>query len=282
MDSKPVKPRLNKKQKAEKYGKKFKKDYLEFNKQWLGGSLEQMKAHVEASEAMREKADLEREDKVDRKGRARVEDNLAKMIEKEKGVVVRSLQIPKYTLDPAEKLRREIAFKVKSDSLKGYLTFTTTCGHLNIELFCSQAPTACENFLTLSESGYYTNLCFHRLIPGFMIQGGDPTKSGAGGRSCWGPPFQDEFTTLSHSSRGILSMANSGPNTNGSQFFITFAECIHLDGKHTVFGRVVGGMATLDAMEQTPTASSERPEKEIKVTGVQVYWNPFKFCRAEI
>lgn len=110
------------------------------------------------------------------------------------------------------------------------------------------------NFITLCNQGYYNGLTFHRHIPGFMIQTGDPTGTGTGGESAFKKPFKDEFDTrLSHCSRGILSMANSGPNTNGSQFFITFMATPHLDLKHTVFGRVVGGLATLDRLEEVRT-----------------------------
>jgi len=102
-------------------------------------------------------------------------------------------------------------------------------------------PKTAENFLELCESGYYTNTKFHRLIPGFMIQGGDPESTGKGGKAYFTgqPKFEDEFhPKLSHDQRGVLAMANSGPNSNGSQFYFTFKECPHLDNKHTVFGQV--------------------------------------------
>ncbi|GIL90944.1 hypothetical protein Vretifemale_18640 [Volvox reticuliferus] len=137
------------------------------------------------------------------------------------------------------------------------VTLHTNVGDLKIELFCEQAPRASENFLALCGSGYYDNVHFHRNIKGFMIQGGDPTGTGKGGRSIYPTPsgkFPDEINdSLKHTKRGILSMANSGPNTNGSQFFITYKAHAHLNGKYTVFGQVIDGMDVLDRMEKVPT-----------------------------
>lgn len=125
----------------------------------------------------------------------------------------------------------------------GFVQLDTSLGSLNLELYCIWVPKACENFFGLARRGYYNGTIFHRLIKNFMVQGGDPTGTGSGGGSIWGPPFPDDFHQhLSHDTRGVLSMANSGPNTNKSQFFITFRPCKHLDKKHTIFGRVVGGM----------------------------------------
>jgi peptidyl-prolyl cis-trans isomerase-like 3 len=108
-----------------------------------------------------------------------------------------------------------------------------------------------QNFLALCASGYYDGTIFHRNIKGFMIQGGDPTGTGRGGNSIWGRKFNDEIReSLKHNARGILSMANSGPNTNGSQFFISYAKQPHLNGLYTIFGRVIHGFETLDVMEK--------------------------------
>jgi len=108
---------------------------------------------------------------------------------------------------------------------------------------------------------------FHRVIPGFMIQGGDPKGDGTSGTSYFGKKFQDEFhPKISHTKRGILSMANSGPDSNGSQFYITFAATPHLDGKHSAFGELTGGKSTLDMMEEIPTGQNDRPVKKIKIT----------------
>jgi peptidyl-prolyl cis-trans isomerase-like 1 len=111
-------------------------------------------------------------------------------------------------------------------------------GEFSIELYWKHAPNTCRNFAELARRGYYNNTVYHRIIADFMIQGGDPTGTGRGGTSIYGKEFADELhPDLRHSGAGILSMANSGPNTNGSQFFITLAPCQHLDGKHTIFGR---------------------------------------------
>ena len=109
-----------------------------------------------------------------------------------------------------------------------------------------------------------------------MIQGGDPTGTGKGGQSVWDKPFADEFDSrLLHSERGILSMANSGPHSNGSQFFILYKSAPHLNYKHSVFGRIVGGLETLAAMEKTPTSEEDRPLKTIKIEGVTIFVNPY-------
>ena len=129
--------------------------------------------------------------------------------------------------------------------------------------------------MTLVERGYYNDTVFHRLIPGFMIQGGDPTGTGTGGESAFGQPFRDEFDSrLLHDKRGVLSMANAGANTNKSQFFITFQAARHLDLIHCVFGRVVGGNATLDRMESIGSDKKEAPLSEIKILGVLIIQSP--------
>lgn len=160
---------------------------------------------------------------------------------------------------------------------KGYVQVVTNLGVLNIELYCDKTPKACENFIKLSKSGYYNGTVFHRSIRNFMIQGGDPTGKGTGGESAWGKPFNDEFRpNLSHQGRGILSMANTGPNTNKSQFFITYRSCTHLDKKHTIFGKVVGGLNTLNEMERIETDDEDRPIEDIKIIEVVAFVDPFQ------
>ncbi|KAF9578083.1 Peptidyl-prolyl cis-trans isomerase cyp8, partial [Lunasporangiospora selenospora] len=150
---------------------------------------------------------------------------------------------------------------------KGYGSIVTNFGKLNVELFCDQTPRTCYNFIMLAKSGYYKDVKFHRKIKNFMLQGGDPTGTGRGGESFWKENFKDEFKgKLSHNARGILSMANKGPNTNSSQFFITFKPCVHLDGKHTVFGKIVGGMDVLDKLEMVPT--DENTDTPISPPGI--------------
>eukprot|EP01133_Synstelium_polycarpum_P003567 gene3567-4080_t len=165
----------------------------------------------------------------------------------------------------------------KKTKNKGYVRIKTNVGDLNVQLHCDLVPKACENFLELCEDGYYNGLIFHRLIKNFMVQGGDPTGTGTGGQSVWKRPFADEFKpSLSHSERGILSMANSGSNTNGSQFFITLRPCTHLDRKHTVFGKVVGGIEVLKTIELIKTDDDDRPTSQLKIVGTQVFENPFR------
>jgi peptidyl-prolyl cis-trans isomerase-like 1 len=127
-------------------------------------------------------------------------------------------------------------------------------------------PQTCKNFSTLAQRGYYNNLLVHRIIPNFMIQTGDPTGTGRGGSSIYGEKFEDEISPeLKHTGAGILSMANSGPNTNGSQFFITLAPTPWLDGKHTIFGRVTRGLGVLKRMGLVKTGVEDRPVEEVRV-----------------
>lgn len=166
---------------------------------------------------------------------------------------------------------------------KGYVRVITNFGMLNLELHCEMVPKPCENFIKHCVSGYYRDTIFHRLIRNFMIQGGDPTGTGKGGESAWGGPFKDHFKpNLTHSGRGILSMANSGPDTNKSQFFITFRSAHHLDGKHTVFGKVVGGLDTLDKMEKVETNKHDKPKEEIKIEDIVIFVNPFEEVDEEL
>ncbi|XP_072163471.1 RING-type E3 ubiquitin-protein ligase PPIL2-like [Diadema setosum] len=166
---------------------------------------------------------------------------------------------------------------------KGYVRMTTNKGMLNIELRCDLVPKTCENFLKLCANGYYKGTKFHRSIKNFMIQGGDPTGTGTGGESAWGGAFKDEFkSNLSHTGRGILSMANSGPDTNKSQFFITFRSCKYLDRKHTVFGSVVGGLETLVAMEKVETDKKDRPVEDIIIQDTVIFVDPYEEVDKEI
>jgi len=156
------------------------------------------------------------------------------------------------------------------------VTLHTDVGEVKLELHCDQCPKACENFLALCASGYYDNTVIHRNIKEFMVQMGDPTGKGRGGECIWGGKFDDEFLdTLKHNTRGILSMANNGPNTNGSQFFITYGKQPHLDNKYTIFGKVIDGWDTLDELEKIPvTEKTFKPLTEIRVKGVTIHANP--------
>lgn len=177
----------------------------------------------------------------------------------------------------------------------------TDMGDIKIKLFPDKAPKAVENFVTHSKNNYYNGLIFHRVINDFMIQGGDPTGTGMGGESIWGHSFEDEFTHLLHNLRGALSMANAGPNTNGSQFFIVQAnECPEnmlsqmealadrgfpteiaeaykesggtpwLDFHHTVFGQVKAGMDIVDKIAGVKTDSNGRPQSDVIINEIRI------------
>ena len=144
----------------------------------------------------------------------------------------------------------------------------TTMGTIKLELSADQTPATAENFIKLSNNGFYNGVNFHRVIDGFMIQGGCPHGDGSGGP---GYEIKDEFVpSLKHDGPGILSMANAGPNTGGSQFFITLVPTPWLDGKHTVFGKVVDGMDVVRDIGKTPTDPNNRPRKEVKIKSVQI------------
>ena len=180
---------------------------------------------------------------------------------------------------------------------------STTKGDIVLRLFPEAAPKTVENFTTLIDRGYYDGIIFHRVIPDFMIQGGDPTGTGRGGESIWGERFEDEFHKDYHNIVGALSMANAGPNTNGSQFFIVHGPTVAddiieqmeaagerlgysrdvidgykekggafwLDGKHTVFGQVIEGMDVVDAIAACERNSMDRPDEDIVIERAQTY-----------
>jgi peptidyl-prolyl cis-trans isomerase-like 3 len=169
------------------------------------------------------------------------------------------------------------------------VTLHTTHGDLKIEIFCESVPRTAENFLALCASGAYDGTPFHRIVPDFMAQGGDTSLSphntaddpiAKGGVSIWGDYFDDEIKVpaLRHSTRGMVSMANKGPSTNGSQFFIIFKEAPHLDGKNTVFGRVIEGAqegGTLQIIEGIEVDKKYRPKNEkVTVEKVTIHANP--------
>ena len=142
----------------------------------------------------------------------------------------------------------------------------TNQGLIEIKLFPDLAPKACENFIGLIENGYYEGIIFHRVIKKFMIQGGDPTGTGTGGSSLWGVPFKDEVSSeVKFDKPGLLAMANSGPNTNGSQFFITTTKASWLNMRHTIFGEVISGYDVVEKIENVSTGSLDKPIVEQKI-----------------
>lgn len=144
--------------------------------------------------------------------------------------------------------------------------FETASGDISLELYPNLAPKAVENFISLIKSGYYDGIIFHRVIAGFMIQGGDPTGTGTGGKSTWGKSFEDEFSPYAlFDKEGVLAMANSGKNTNGSQFFITVAPTPWLNGYHTIFGKVVDGMNVIKKIENVSVDRNSKPLNEQKI-----------------
>lgn len=150
--------------------------------------------------------------------------------------------------------------------------FETSMGNFDIELFAREVPKTVENFVGLATKKYYDGVTFHRVIDDFMIQGGDPTGTGMGGESYWGGKFEDEFRMdLKHDEAGILSMANAGPNTNGSQFFITLVPTPWLNGRHTVFGKVISGLDVVKAIGKVKTTKpGDKPVEDVVMNSVRI------------
>ncbi|OAV93164.1 hypothetical protein PTTG_05410 [Puccinia triticina 1-1 BBBD Race 1] len=147
----------------------------------------------------------------------------------------------------------------------------TSMGVIQLELYAHHAPKTCHNFSELANRGYYNGTVFHRVIADFMAQGGDPTGTGRGGRSIYGDKFEDEIhPELRFTGAGILAMANSGPNTNTSQFFLTLAPTPHLDKKHTIFGRVYEGLKVLERIGSVNVDSEDRPREPVKILKARV------------
>ncbi|KAF8323406.1 hypothetical protein DL93DRAFT_2128988 [Clavulina sp. PMI_390] len=142
----------------------------------------------------------------------------------------------------------------------------TSLGEIELELYWDHAPKTCKNFAELTKRGYYNGVVWHRIIPDFMAQTGDPTGTGRGGTSIYGGRFEDEIhPELRFVGAGILAMANAGPNTNGSQFFITLAPTPFLDNKHTIFGRVSSGMRVVQRLGAVATDGNDRPREDVKI-----------------
>jgi peptidylprolyl isomerase len=157
------------------------------------------------------------------------------------------------------------AAKIEKLKEKSIVALETNRGIIELKLFPDIAPLACENFIGLVEKGYYDGIIFHRVIKDFMIQGGDPAGTGTGGESIWGKPFIDEVSeNVKFDKPGILAMANSGPDTNMSQFFITTKAASHLNMNHTIFGEVISGLDAVKMIENAPT-EKDKPVDEQKI-----------------
>lgn len=151
------------------------------------------------------------------------------------------------------------------------IVMETNKGKIEIRLFPSVAPKACENMISLAKKDYYNGVIFHRVIKDFMIQGGDPTGTGMAGESIWGESFEDEVDVdLTFDKPGLLAMANAGPNTNGSQFFITTTETPWLHLRHTIFGEVIKGYDVVEAIEGVETDAGDKPLEAVKILSVSV------------
>mmetsp|Transcript_159 Transcript_159/g.458 ORF Transcript_159/g.458 Transcript_159/m.458 type:complete len:184 (+) Transcript_159:69-620(+) len=147
-----------------------------------------------------------------------------------------------------------------------FVVFETSVGDFAVELYSQHAPRTAFNFRELARRRYYDDTTFHRVVRNFVVQGGDPTGTGRGGRSVYGEKFADEVTReLKHVGAGVLSMANSGPDTNASQFFVTLAPCPWLDGKHTIFGRIAAGLGTIKKLGMVAVDGSDRPRDAVTV-----------------
>lgn len=179
----------------------------------------------------------------------------------------------KAALVPAKPIKERDEIRFSRIKKKGYIRLVTNLGVINLELHTDITPKTCENFISLCKKGYYNNMKFHRSIRHFMIQCGDPD----GGSKEPDPGFKDEIVgRLHHEGRGVLSCI-CGPNTNKTQFFLTYRSCKHLDGKHSVFGRVVGGAeTTLSAMEKIGTDNKDRPVEDIIIEQTQIFVDPFE------
>uniref|UniRef100_A0A6B2G0T6 Peptidyl-prolyl cis-trans isomerase n=1 Tax=Myxobolus squamalis TaxID=59785 RepID=A0A6B2G0T6_MYXSQ len=164
-----------------------------------------------------------------------------------------------------------IVGNLMADNNNELVCLNTSMGAVYVELYWLHAPKTCNNFYELTKRGYYSNTKFHRLIKNFIIQGGDPTGTGKGGSSIYGPLFEDEIhQDLKHVGAGILSMANSGPNTNNSQFFITMGPCQWLDGKNTIFGRVFKGIKNVSKIGMMPTDKDDRLKTDVFIINASI------------
>ncbi|XP_076772350.1 spliceosome-associated protein CWC27 homolog isoform X2 [Arvicanthis niloticus] len=166
---------------------------------------------------------------------------------------------------------------IQEPPTNGKVLLKTTAGDIDIELWSKEAPKACRNFIQLCLEAYYDNTIFHRVVPGFIVQGGDPTGTGTGGESIYGAPFKDEFhSRLRFNRRGLVAMANAGPHDNGSQFFFTLGRADELNNKHTIFGKVTGDTVyNMLRLTEVDIDDEERPRNPHRIKSCEVLFNPF-------
>lgn len=166
---------------------------------------------------------------------------------------------------------------IQEPPTNGKVLLKTTAGDIDIELWSKEAPKACRNFIQLCLEAYYDNTIFHRVVPGFIVQGGDPTGTGTGGESIYGAPFKDEFhSRLRFNRRGLVAMANAGPHDNGSQFFFTLGRADELNNKHTIFGKVTGDTVyNMLRLTEVDIDDDERPRNPHRIKSCEVLFNPF-------
>ncbi|XP_010366557.1 spliceosome-associated protein CWC27 homolog isoform X1 [Rhinopithecus roxellana] len=166
---------------------------------------------------------------------------------------------------------------IQEPPTNGKVLLKTTAGDIDIELWSKEAPKACRNFIQLCLEAYYDNTIFHRVVPGFIVQGGDPTGTGSGGESIYGTPFKDEFhSRLRFNRRGLVAMANAGSHDNGSQFFFTLGRADELNNKHTIFGKVTGDTVyNMLRLSEVDIDDEERPHNPHKIKSCEVLFNPF-------
>ncbi|KAM7320907.1 hypothetical protein ACRRTK_020160 [Alexandromys fortis] len=166
---------------------------------------------------------------------------------------------------------------IQEPPTNGKVLLKTTAGDIDIELWSKEAPKACRNFVQLCLEAYYDNTIFHRVVPGFIVQGGDPTGTGTGGESIYGAPFKDEFhSRLRFNRRGLVAMANAGPHDNGSQFFFTLGRADELNNKHTIFGKVTGDTVyNMLRLTEVDIDDEERPRNPHRIKSCEVLFNPF-------
>lgn len=166
---------------------------------------------------------------------------------------------------------------IQEPPTNGKVLLKTTAGDIDIELWSKEAPKACKNFIQLCLEAYYDNTIFHRVVPGFIVQGGDPTGTGTGGESIYGAPFKDEFhSRLRFNRRGLVAMANAGPHDNGSQFFFTLGRADELNNKHTIFGKITGDTVyNMLRLTEVDIDEEERPRNPHKIKSCEVLFNPF-------